>query len=191
MTFNPQWLTLLFSFLGNVILGVSVYFLYKQIKTNHEWNRRKTSQELLNSLTLGEFPTELSRIRIKVKTKLGCDMQDRSKNYSHLKQCLSEEEIAEISTSIIKVINVLETIAINIKNSIVEEDICYNFSYTFFIDYYYWAKPYIYECRKREDNEFILAEYEYYALKWEKRLNEEKDKARTDKTKIVKAKKKL
>lgn len=46
----------------------------------------------------------------------------------------------DINCSVIRLINILETIAINIKNAVVDEDIVYNFSYTFVIDLYYWLK---------------------------------------------------
>jgi uncharacterized membrane-anchored protein YhcB (DUF1043 family) len=64
---------------------------------NHDWNRRKTSQELLNILSTGDFQEELNKLRIAVKEKLNVDMQDRSKNYMDLISSVPEEMKRDIN----------------------------------------------------------------------------------------------
>lgn len=184
-------ITITINSISSVATAIAAFLIYYQIKSTHDWNRRKTSQEVLNSLINGDFPKDLNKFRIIVKDKLNADMQERNKNYNDLISVCTKEELREINSAVISIINTLETISVYVKNSIVDEDICYNFSYTFFIDLYYWLNPYILECRKRELNEFILAEYEYYAKKWEVRLNQDKKIKDEFKVSIVKAKNRL
>jgi len=188
---KSEIIVILISSIGSISTAITAFLIFTQIKSNHDWNRRKTSQEVLNSLTVGEFPNNLQKLRIAVREKLNQDIQNRQKSYTDFKEVLSADELKEYNSIIIKIINILETISVYVKNSIVDEDICYNFSYTFFIDLYHWLKPYIYECRQLESNEFILAEYEYFALKWEDRLVNEKNIKYKAKSNIVLPKKKL
>lgn len=179
------------SAVSTVILAISAALLYRQIKSTHDWNRRKTSQELLQNITQGEFQQALSALREAVKEKLHVDMQDRNKNYADLADLLSKEEMRDVTRNLLIVLNTMESIAIYMKNHVVDEDIVYNMSYTFFIDFYYWARPYIYDCRNLEDNEFIAAEYEHYAKAWAERLAADKKKAASAKAQIVKGKPRL
>jgi hypothetical protein len=180
----------MFAWLGTII---TVGLVYRQNKKNHEWNRRKASSDFMLMINSKEFQKSVRFIRNLNMEIVGVELQDKTKNYSHLAALLSTnpKELKELKDEVVFLLNNLESGAILLKNNIADEDICYNFCHTIFIDMYYWLEPYIQECRKMESNEFILVEFELYAKKWEKRLIEDKTFTTRLKAKIVKPKPKL
>jgi hypothetical protein len=188
---NFEIVTTIISTFALIATSVSAVLIFIQIKDTNEWNRRKTSQEVLYNLTSGKFLELFRKIRDQNKTITGNEIQDKSKNYLILYNKLNPQEKILLEADIVDLLNIIENISISIKNNIIDEDITYNMLYTFFIDNYYWTKPYIMKRRELEENEHIFAEYEYYALKWEKRLVIEKSKSIENKRSIVRAKRKL
>lgn len=163
-------LSILFSALGTLVVGVSAYLLWKQIKETHEWNRRKTSQETLSQLVTGEFP----HLREKVEREFGCKVWDHSETYDSKIANLDQQQKGELEYQLVRLLNILETIVINIKNNIVDEDMCYDYLGWILIEYARWANSLIEDRRKKAGDPRVLKDFTDYAHSWSLRLAGEK-----------------
>ena len=165
-------ISIIISSVSTIIIGISAILLWKQIKGNHDWNRRKASHEALNTLTIGEF----SDLRHKLEVEFGCAIWDKSQSYEDTVESVSKEEIDEIDAVLRKILNILEATAINMKNSIIDEDICYDYLGLIMTGYYRWSEPFIIERRKRVSGDpRVLGNFEDYAQKWIKRMDKNRE----------------
>lgn len=165
------------SMLSAIATGTAVavaYFqlskLSQQIRETHEWNRRKTSQEILNMLVFGEFPT----LRTKVETELGCRIPDHKETYDLKVSSLSGEDKIKLDDALRRVLNILETIAINIKHNIIDEDICYDYLGWIMVEYHRWSTDFIADRRRVAGDPRVLIVFSEYAEKWATRLASER-----------------
>ena len=154
---------IIISSVSTIIIGISAVLLWKQIKGNYKWNRRKASQEILNNLVMGEFPNLTHELRDKFK----CAIWDESQTYEDVVKDLSKGEIDKLDGVLKRFLNILEVMAINIKNDIIDEDICYDYLGEIMTELYRWSKPFIIEMRKRQEPSG-LCYFEEYAEKWTK-----------------------
>ncbi len=92
------------------IICITAWIIHKQVKENIDWNRRKTSQEILNHLTTGEY----AAIRTELYEKLGCDFSDVCQTYSKLKCEKDEDDNKRLTLKLAKFFNILEVICINL-----------------------------------------------------------------------------
>ena len=171
---NPLILSIIpiiISSVSTIIIGISALLLWKQIKGNYEWNRRKTSQETLNNLVSGEFPD----LKHKLEDKFKCAIGNESQTYDDVVKCLSENKIDELDGILMKLLNIFEAITIDIKNDIINENICYDYLGWIMTGYYRWGNPFVIKIRERVGEPRVLENFEYYAQKWTERINEEKN----------------
>lgn len=132
--------TLVVNLAGAVFVGVSVILLKKQIKDSHEWDRLKTSQEILATLTTGEFPS----LREKLEVDSGCEIWNEAQNYNDKSDSHSSPlEVMRLRFTLTRILNVLEAISIDIQKGIVCGEICYKFLGGIFIHYARWSEPLI------------------------------------------------
>lgn len=162
---------IIISSVSTIIIGISAFLLWKQIKENYEWNRRKTSQETLNNLVTGEFPA----LRDELEDKFKCAIGNESQTYDDVVKGLPKNEIDEIDRILRKLLNIFEAVAVDIKNDIINENICYEYLGWIMTGYYRWVNPFVIKIRERVGEPRILENFEYYAQKWTERINEEKN----------------
>lgn len=160
------------SSISTIIVGISAFLLWRQIKSTHNWNRRKTSQEILNNLVTGEFP----QLRYKLEQEFNCVIWDKSHSYETKVKNVSEKGLVDLNYHLSRILNIFETIAINIKNNIIEEDICYDFMGWIFTEYYRWSRSYIEEKRQQAGDQRVLGDFTNFADKWVKRMQNEREK---------------
>lgn len=144
--------------------------LSRQIRETHEWNRRKTSQEILNTLVFGEFPT----LRGKVEVELNCKIPDHNETYNLKRSGLSDDDKIKLDDALRRVLNILETIAINIKHNIIDEDICYDYLGWIMVEYHRWSATFIDHRRQQAGDPRVLIAFSEFAEKWAARLAKEK-----------------
>ena len=161
--------SLLVSSIGTILVGVSAILLWRQIRETHDWNRRKTSQEILGSLTLGEFPA----LREKVEIEFDCQIWNRQETYATKSAGLTDQDKQRLAYAVIRVLNALETISIHMKNHIVDEDICYDYLGWILIQYVRWSGPLIDDRRRKAGDLRIYKVVSDFAEKWEQRFNRE------------------
>jgi hypothetical protein len=142
----------------------------QQMRETHEWNRRKTSQEVLNVLVFGEFPT----LRTTVESELRCNIPDPKETYETKTATLSDSDKEKLDNSLRQILNILETIAINIKHNIVDEDICYDYLGWIMVEYHRWSFGFIDARRKKAGDSRVLISFSEYAERWQKRIASEK-----------------
>jgi hypothetical protein len=182
---------LIITTVASLATSVSAVLIYVQIKNNNEWNRRKSTFDILDKSTTGLFSILFAKIKNLNTRYTKNEIQDRNHNYLNLYDLVSENEKIELISDIKQLLNIIENICISMKNDIIDEDITYNMLYTFFIDFYYWTKPYISDRRKIESNDAIFSEYEFYAINWEIRLSLDKKGLVDKKRNIIRPKNKL
>ena len=165
---------IIISSVSMIIIGISALLLWKQIKRDYEWNREKTSQETLNTLVTGEFPD----LKHKLEDKFKCAIGNESQTYVDVVKCLSKNKIDELDEILMKLLNIFEAVTIAIKNDIINENICYDYLGWIMAGYYRWGSSFVIKIRRRVGEPRVLENFEYYAQKWTKRINEEKNKGR-------------
>ena len=107
-------ISIIISSVGTLIVGITAIILWLQLKTNHEWNRRKATQETLDKLVVGEFP----ELRRKLEVELKCSIWDGGQDYKSCITNLSEETSRQFDGYLSRILNIFETVGINIKNNI-------------------------------------------------------------------------
>lgn len=162
--------------LATVAAVLVAYFqlskMSQQMREAHEWNRRKTSQEVLNVLVFGEFST----LRTIIESELGCNIPDTKETYETKKTAFGDQEKEKkLDDSLRKILNILEAIAINIKHKIVDEDICYDYLGWIMVEYHRWSLGFIDARRKIAGDPRVLIGFSEYAERWQKRLASEKN----------------
>lgn len=184
-------LYLIITTVASIATSVSAFLIYIQIRSNNEWNRRKSTLDILEKSTTGTFSNLFAKIKNLNARYTKIEIQDRNHNYLNLYDLVNENEKIELISDIKQLLNIIENICISMKNDIIDEDITYNMLYTFLIDFYYWTKPYISDRRNIECNDAIFAEYEFYAIYWEIRLSLDKKVLVDKKRNIIRPKHKL
>lgn len=144
---------------------VMLFLVYKQTKKNQEWNRRKTSDETLNRLVMGEFYTLLNQLII----KYDWDPVNHQKTYTQIIKNIepNDKKVKSIQVTIRSILRILETICINIKHNMIDEDICYDYMYSILINVYNKNIDFIKNERDVRNNPHVFEYVEYYAKKWE------------------------
>lgn len=162
-------ISVIISSVGTLIIAITALILWWQIRSHHEWNRRKSTQETLDKLVTGEFP----ELRKKLEVDLKCSVWNRNEDYDSCISSLSEEDQKKFDSFLSRILNIFETIGINIKNNVIDEEICYDYLGWLYTEYYRWSRPFIEERRKRAGDPRVLVNFTNYAGIWSKRMREE------------------
>jgi len=168
--------SLIISSLGTLIIGITAITLWWQIKSNHEWNRRKATQEALDKLVIGEFP----ELRKKLEVDLKCSIWNKDEDYGTLTHSISEQERRDFDSYLVRILNVFEMVGINIKNNVVDEEICYDYLGWLYTEYHRWSGPFIEERRKRAGDPRVLINFTNYAEIWKERMEKERKDIREE-----------
>lgn len=151
-----------------IALIVSVVLLYRQISKEHEWNRRKTSQDLLMSLVTGDF----TNLRHDLEVGFGVRLDDVNQTYADVRTALPPDRQAALKFSVDKLLNFYETIAIGIKNNVLDEEVCFDHFSWNLTRYWKWAEPYHVDRRGLDST--IWMEAAHYVDEWDGRLRDER-----------------
>ncbi len=163
-------ISIIISSIGTLIVGITAFFLWWQIKSNHEWNRRKSTQDTLDKLVIGEFP----EFRKKLEVDYKCKIWDKDEDYNKFTLSLSEETKMEIDSYLQRILNVFEIISINIKNNVIDDEICHDYLGWLYTEYYRWSKPFIEERRRRADDLRVLLNFTNCAENWKEKMEQDK-----------------
>jgi hypothetical protein len=156
LSLGEKWDLILHTIELLILLG-SVFFLWRQISSSHEWNRRKTTHDMLSGLLNSRFTT----IRRDLEKKI--DPYDASETYSTKKAELTPED----KNSLKDILNYLEEMCAGIKHDIIDDAIAYDCCSGILRNYARWAKPFIQE--RRALHSLIWIEIEDRAKKWDDR----------------------
>jgi len=140
-----------------VVLAITGALMWYQIRSNHDWNRRKETAERLSFIILGPF-VELRR-RLEQKA----DVYDPHADYSTVQLTPDEQRLLR------DLLNYLEQLCIDIKNNLIDDDLAFDSASLVVIGYWRWARPYVAEVRKKIGTEEVLENLEETAARWDAR----------------------
>jgi len=160
-----SYITVIINALSMTAACVMLFFVYKQTQTNQEWNRRKTSEETLTKLVIDEFYTLLNKLTL----EYDWDPVNQEKNYSQVMDGMKNDPkmIKHFQVTLRSLLRILETICINIKHNMIEEDICYDYMFSILINIYQKSHKFIQEEREIRNNPHVFEHLEHFAKKWE------------------------
>ena len=108
---------------GLLVGSVSAYIAIRGQQRNHEWNRKKTSEETLSRLVEGGFTDLLDEIENKFSWHIiGDDVV-----FKEITENMEEARRKELEQYLRRILRILETISINMNHGIIEEKICYEY----------------------------------------------------------------
>src|SRR5258706_9120531 len=123
LTLKLSITSVLINSVGTIFIGVTVLLMWKQIKEASRLNRWANTQKTLDDLTTGEFRS----LSDKIEKDFACGIDDHDENYEKKISQMDENAREELNFALGRLLNMLETLCIKIKNRIVEEDICYDY----------------------------------------------------------------
>ncbi len=138
------------------ILVISTILVYRQMKSNHEWNRRRTTHDLIFQSLVGHF----SDLREKMEHKI--DIYEENEDYNSRKDDLNEEDYWTLDC----ILNFLDNVCLAIKNNVVTERIVFDCLAGVLISYRRWADSYI--CVNRVESPRRWIEMDPIVVKWKK-----------------------
>jgi hypothetical protein len=179
---NIPHATLIVNTASMIAACVMLFLVYRQTQKAQEWNRRKTSEETLNRLVMGEFYSLLN----KLTTLYEWDPVNQQKDYVQITSELknNKEDIKNIQITIRSILRILEAVCINIKHNMIDEEVCYDYMYSILINIYRKNIEFIKRERDMRNNPHVFEYVEYYAKKWEQKsmssdyINNEQHKKR-------------
>ena len=162
ITLLIQILTLLVLFAGGIIAWIQLKLLRKQIKAQHDWNRRVSSLQYSFS-----SDPQIREVRSKLDKHLGIHVnKTREINLEEIEK-LSKETYPHIMTDIQFILGRIESMCVAIKNGIVDEQTCKDMLRGIVIQYYRFFRQYIEKTREIRTNPKIYIYLQHYAQKWE------------------------
>jgi len=181
---NIAIISLIINGIVMVILTITAIYTKAQIRKQYEWKRRKTTQEILDRFVFGEFP----ELRDRLEEHLGCKIWDKNQTYETIKNEFDKDKISEIDRYLKRILNIFETIAINIKNNIIDEDICYEYLGFIFTEYFRWSESFVDKIVIESKDHTIWIEFKNYGKIWKNRIQGEKEKYNKNLTSLGKNK---
>ncbi len=162
----------IFDLLEVLIIALSVWFLRKQIKETHEWNRRKATQDTLYEIATGNLQDLMRKIRY----EFDCDIFSNSPpSYNKTAEQLTEEKLKDFNSTLVNIVNRLEIVCISIRHHVIDEDICYDYLGKIIPAYFDLAEPLIQQRRKTSGFQRGIGSLELYAERWKRRLERENE----------------
>ena len=150
------------SMLGGVAaFAISTWFVVMQMRDTQRWNIRKTSEEMLTSVITGDFPRLMDRLVL----EFNWDILSHT-NYDAIVARVTPAQLAEIDVTLRNVLRHLEVVCINMKNRIIDEEICFDYLRSILTTFYINCDTFIAKERDRRKEEHIFTNTERYARKW-------------------------
>jgi hypothetical protein len=152
-----------------LVIGTgTLILLLVELRSNHTWNQKRTSYELLNDTITSARMTGAMQ---ELQTKFGWDILAGTETYDGVTARLkpASTEIQEVNQELVVIMRHLEMVCISISHRIVSERIAWDAFFVFFERIYASSLPFIEKERVRRENPHIYENFEHYALKWKKK----------------------
>jgi hypothetical protein len=146
----------------------TLILLLVELRSNHTWNQKRTSYELLNDMITSAGMTDAME---QLHTKAGWDILAGSENYDDVVMRLKpgSAEIRDVNQQLIVILRYLEMVCISISHGIVSERIAWEGFFGYFERVYSSSLPFIEKERIRRENAHVYENFERFALKWRKK----------------------
>ncbi|HDZ22365.1 hypothetical protein LCGC14_0204130 [marine sediment metagenome] len=158
-----QALTLIVIGLGVVVGWAQLRLLRKQIKAQHDWNRRLTSLQYSFS-----SDPHIREIRTRLDQHLNIPNQKTREIHLEEIEALATQQYPEVMTDIQFILGRLESMCVAIKNGIVDERTCKDMLRGIVIEYFRFFRQYIESKRDIRNNPRLYVCLETYAQRWDK-----------------------
>ena len=160
-----QELTLLINGISMLIVGISAYLLRKQIKTEHDWNRRKIAEETLTIFTSGKFMPYLDDLSEKYNWHI---LQKNGEKYDEVinRIGLDSDERKALDKQLINIFRHLETVGIKMNHGILDEDIAHDYLFSVLTNIDQKCKGFLVKVRKDRNEKCVYENAEYFGEKW-------------------------
>src|SRR5439155_19577542 len=143
----------------------SLILLLAELRSNHVWNQKRTSYELMNEMiTSGRMTGALE----KLQTKFGWDLLGGGETYDDVVARMKSNsgEVEALDQELVVILRHLEMLSISIFHGIVSERIAWDGFSGFFEKIHASSQPFIDKERTRRGEPLIYEKFESYALKW-------------------------
>lgn len=153
-----------------IILRRQIEEIKKSNSIEQDWNRRRATQEYLYNIIAKDLPPLTQQLEKEFKVNVYDLKQTSDVIYYELNDDAKKDFELKLKT----LFNMFELIAVGIKNSILDDEIAYQYGGFLFPAYWRWGNDFI--NRYQEKNRTLWAEYKDCAILWGKRM--EKDLGR-------------
>ena len=150
-------------------LGVgtgSLVLLFAELRSNHVWNKKRTSYELMNeTINSGHMTGAMEQLQ----SKFGWDLLHGSETYADVvaRLKLDSTQAQALDQPLITVMRHLEMVSISMTHGIIDEQIVYDSMRYFFEKIYRVALPFIDKERARRGDAEVYVQFERFALEWQ------------------------
>lgn len=165
MIISTTQAALLFSAVSTLVVAAGAFLAYRQIKSAHDWNRRKAAYDLLFQSFMGEFKNLRHRFESKV------DIYDNDRTIDDFAPYLSSEDYMMLDS----ILNFMDALCLASKNHVMDAEMIYSSMAGLVCTYRRWAEPYILRERARI-SPLLWIEIDPFAREWGKRIQETTDK---------------
>jgi hypothetical protein len=156
-----------------ILISIQLQQERKQNRQEHEWNRRKTSEENLNSLVIHDFDKLLKKLAVDFDWDITDKVND-PKNYKQVRDDIlksgDKQKLVDLDLTLITIFRILEVISINMKHDIAYEDICKDYLFSLLVTLYKKCEDFVEQQRSKRDEPAVFINVEYYAREWNKSL---------------------
>ena len=150
------------SMLGGILgFFISTWFILLQMRRTQQWNKKKTSEELLTQIMTGEFPKLMDSLMLEYEWDILEHVQ-----YAHKASALDASQPRKMDVTLRNVLRHLEVVCINMKHEIIDEKICYEYLHSILTTFYLSSEEFIKKERIRRKEPKIFKEMEDYAKRW-------------------------
>ncbi len=153
-----------FDAISTLLVAISAYLVYWQIKKSHEWNKKKTGEEALTRLTSGDLLKNIDLI----KKEVGWDILTDAANYESIILEINEESKDKLDQYLTGIFRVLETTTIKIEHDIIDEKMCQDYLFSIITTIHKKCISFLLEAREKRGEPKLYEHVERYAIKWEK-----------------------
>jgi len=143
----------------------SLILLFAELRSNHVWNKKRTSYELMNETINSGHMTGAMEL---LQTKFGWDLLGGRESYADVVARVKPDaaEAQALDQPLIVVLRHLEMVSISMIHGIIDERIVYDSMQYFFEKIYRAALPFIEKERVRRCDPEVYVQFERYASKW-------------------------
>lgn len=167
-----ELISIIIGSLNILILIFGLMFAYRQINISrkihlntHEWQRRLSTHETLCNYVVKEiFPLRFELL------KLANDFECQNCDYNKTINGLGSDQVENINEKIRVILSKFTLVSIQIKNKVLDEDICYLFLAHVVVSLYLWCKPYITEYRNQTKEQHKYLDFTDLAERWSEKM---------------------
>lgn len=154
------------SAISTTFAAIAIFLAWRTLKENHEWNRRKSTDDALRFLVSGDYQRLTDQFHTVVPFE---EWSKVDTSYKDICESLTEEERAIAIKCSWDLLNIFESICIGMKNGILDEDIAYDYLAFILPRFFHWSQHFIEERRDISNEPRIYNELEGFARKWQAR----------------------